>query len=68
MKELPALEVVMLDAGLVMVEGGMTLPITNWFDGDGEECQPTDAVVIVAGNAQYGWITIEITHEPETVH
>lgn len=64
----PLIETVMIDAGLVLIEGGVTLPITHWFDCDGEECEPDDAVSIVAGTDDYGWLTIDVSGEAETVH
>ena len=34
---------------LFMADDGALFPITNWFDPDGNECEPEDAVTAVAG-------------------
>lgn len=64
----PNVETVMLEAGYVVLEGGLVLPILDYLDDDGEDCEPDDAVTCVAGNAEYGWITVMVFAEPVTVH
>ena len=40
---------------------GERLPVTNWMDGDGDNCSAIDAVVAVAGpDASGKWHTIDL--------
>lgn len=55
----------------VLLTDGTELPIAGYMDVYGNDCDPSDAVVIVAGTDEYGWLTIEIDWddmEPVTVH
>lgn len=36
------------------------MPITSWFDDEGEDCDPDDAIVCVAGSEGLGWVTITL--------
>ena len=63
----PVVSVVDLKTLTVTMGDGTVLPITNLFDSDGEDCEPDDAVAIVAGTDDYGWLDIAIS-EKETVH
>lgn len=57
------------DENVVVMSDGTEIPITNYFDEWGEECEPDDAVTCVAGSDSYGWITIDLTEfEQITVH
>lgn len=62
-----AIEYVDLDAGMVRLADGTELPITDWFDCDGDDCEPENAVTIVAGSEAFGWIDVELSRA-ETVH
>lgn len=47
--------------GLVLTDTGEVLPITNWFVGDGDDCEclPAEADQCVAGPASDGsWFRI----------
>jgi hypothetical protein len=39
---------------------GVVYPVTNWFGDDGDDCEPNDAVVCVAGSEALGWLTIDL--------
>jgi hypothetical protein len=60
-------DVVMIDERQVLMCSGTLLPVTNWFDDDGDECEPDDAVTCVAGDDERGWYSIEIL-PADTVH
>lgn len=53
--------------GWVVLGDGTTLPITDYFDGTGDDCDPEEATVIVAGTDAFGWLTIEIEDERPTM-
>lgn len=58
-------------AGAVAVlDNGERLPITNWFDLDGDECEPDDAISVVAGPDRNGfWYAIDLEQfQPIQVH
>ena len=67
MKLTDDIEFVDMTEGNVVMADGTILPITDWFDDDGEDCEPSEAVMIVAGNDDYGWIDVAVSG-PETVH
>lgn len=52
---------------LVVLEDGTTLPITNFFDEFGEDCDPDDATVIVAGREGFGYMVVELDFFDEEV-
>lgn len=46
---------------IVVTKAGDALPVTNWYDEDGDECEPGDAVAAVAGPQQDGsWISFDL--------
>lgn len=53
---------------LCTTSDNVVLPVTDWLDTDGEQCDPEHAVVCVAGEDGYGWLTIELTGELESIH
>lgn len=47
---------------VVVTEDGQELPITNFFDADGEDCDFDEAVTCVAGPDRDGlWLTIDFS-------
>lgn len=54
--------VVAINCGLrqVLLDDGTMIPITNFFDEFGDDCEPDDALVVVAGNDGFGYLTIEL--------
>ncbi len=63
-----AIAYVDLGGMFVLLNNGETLPITNMFDADGDECDPDEAVSVVAGADGLGWwsVPLEFT-APETL-
>lgn len=63
-------EVDMLDllGGFVLMSDGQTVPITNFFDEDGDECDPLDAVSVVAGPHDGLWLSVEVGEERLVLH
>lgn len=53
---------------LVHLDSGEALPITNFFNSDGEDCDSFEAVACVAGTDDFGWITIDISDLRGTIH
>ena len=46
---------------IAFMEDGQELPITNFFDPDGDDCDFDDAVTCVAGPDKDGfWISIDL--------
>jgi hypothetical protein len=53
---------------LLLLSNGRTVPVTNWFDITGEECEPFDAVTAVGGSDNQ-WFSVILSYfEPETTH
>lgn len=48
-----------LELKLVVDDHGNVLPITNWFDADGDECAPDDALACVAGTGEL-WYAVNL--------
>lgn len=65
---LPIIEAVQLGERIVVLDGGIVLPITNLFDSDGDECEPDEAYTGVAGTDEYGWITFTVSDEKDSIH
>lgn len=55
---------------IALLSADLIVPITNWLDVFGEECDPDDAVSCVAGPDESGyWYAIDLTQFPAaTVH
>jgi hypothetical protein len=49
-----------LDKGNVYLEGGKMVPIVHFFDEMGDDCEPTEAVSIVAGDDAIGWYSMDL--------
>lgn len=65
-----AVEAINRTLGVVLMVGGSTVPVTNWLDDDGEECDAQDAVMAVAGPSIDGrWHTLDLAEfEAADVH
>jgi hypothetical protein len=48
---------------LAVMPHGQVVPVTNWFDDEGDDCEHTDAITCVAGCDEIGWMTIELTRD-----
>lgn len=56
-------EIRALNKGLAVAttDAGEHLPITDWLDADGDDCEPERAVVAVAGpDARGGWHVLRL--------
>ena len=64
-----AIAYVDLGGMFVLLNNGETLPITNMFDADGDECEAAEAVSIVAGIDGLGWWSVPLEFaEEERMH
>ena len=52
------IEAINLTARLVLIHTGECLPITNFYDWGGEECEPDEAMQAVAGHGNT-WISFD---------
>lgn len=60
-------DIINLRERYALMTDGKVLPITNFMNAGGEETDdPYEAVVCVAGEDGYGWLTIDIY--PEDTH
>lgn len=60
------IEVSCVKGGVAYTEDGQVLPVTNWLDEDGDDCDEDDAVVCVAGPDRDGfWLTIDFREMEE---
>lgn len=57
-----------LDYDKVILDDGTELPVTNWFDDDGDECDPDDAITCIAGTDEDGWLTIDLRQFGEATY
>jgi hypothetical protein len=52
------------DLCIALLDNDVVLPITNWIGADGEECEPVESVVCVAGPSLHkhkiGFYTIDL--------
>lgn len=64
-----AIAYVDLGGMLILLNSGDTLPITNMFDENGDECEADEAVSVVAGSDGLGWWSVGLEWaEPETLN
>lgn len=57
-----AVEAINRKTGLVLMSGGAKVPITNWLDASGDDCEEPDAVLCVCGPSSEGrWHTLELS-------
>lgn len=56
----PELVDVDITSGLVTCDDGEVLPILNYRDEFGDDCDAIDAVSVYAGRDDYGWLSIDI--------
>ena len=54
-----------LDDQVLLCQEGVILPITNWIDEDGEDCEQEEATCFVAGTEEHGYVTC-LLHEYTT--
>ncbi|MDW9880494.1 hypothetical protein GOA90_25235 [Sinorhizobium meliloti] len=66
--DLPDIERISIEGRFVVLSDGEVLPITDFFDDEGDDCEPADAVECVAGRDGYGWMTIAIEGEAGAIH
>lgn len=59
-KPAPTVELLNLTQNYAVFAGGLTLPITDYFDAAGDNCEAIEAIVCIAGDDAHGWYTIEI--------
>lgn len=62
-REFPGVEYVNLSKRCVLLCDGAMLPVIKFWDEDGDECEPHDAVSCSAGRDDYGWISCLIMPE-----
>lgn len=70
MQDDPYCDAINLASATAILDNGDTIPIVAWFDADGEDCEPGEAIVCVAGPCSNGkWYTIEILQfDRATIH
>jgi hypothetical protein len=56
------------ERSFVVMGDDTVIPITNFIDFDGEDCDPDDAYALVAGDEDFGWLTIEAPDFDTAVH
>jgi len=55
------------DQSTALMDDGQLIEITDWLDAEGDECEPQDAVVAVAGPLPSGqWVAINLAAFAET--
>lgn len=61
-------EMVSRSERFVVASNGLLYPITHFFDADGDECGPDEAVTAVAGCGNT-WFTVLLTqYRPRVLH
>lgn len=58
--DFPEIKVVSLDQRTVTLADGTVLPATDFIDKFGDDCEPIDAVVCIAGSDDFGWMQVDI--------
>jgi hypothetical protein len=55
-----AVEMISLNGRFILLDSGVVLPISDFFDRYGDPCEPDDAASCVAGTDDFGWISVAI--------
>ena len=60
---MPQIESLNISLGVAILSDGQSVPITNAFDSDGDECDllSDDVVVLVAGSDRTGWYVVPMS-------
>jgi len=45
---------------VALMDCGCQIPVTDWFDATGQDCNPADAIVCVCGDDAHGWFTVDL--------
>lgn len=45
---------------IAVLSNNAAVPVTHWFDGMAEVCDPIHAVACVAGSDEQGWFSIDL--------
>lgn len=53
---------VLLSEKIVLLDDHRYVEITDCFDARGDNCEPEDATVVVAGCDELGWLTIDVSN------
>lgn len=54
---------------IAMLEDNMQIPVVHWFDEDGDDCEPPEAKVCVAGSEELGWWVVDLSlYQERVVH
>jgi hypothetical protein len=48
--------------GLALTDADEVVPITNWLDAEGDECERDEAVMALAGQDGIGWFSLVLDH------
>ena len=55
--------------GIALMNCDCHVPVTEWFDATGQDCEPEDAIVCVCGDEDHGWFTVDLeAFQVVTVH
>jgi hypothetical protein len=67
--ETAEVDLINMDDRVVHMTDGTMLPIVEFYDDDGAECDPDDAIGCSAGTEEYGFVDITIVAtEPVYLH
>lgn len=57
------LDVVSLNrsSGVALLSNDAIVPVTNWFDFEGDECEEHLATTCVCGDADNGWFAVDLS-------
>jgi hypothetical protein len=67
--EIPDVHLINRKQCVAVLTNGYVVPVTHWFGTGGEDCEPDQAVVCVAGDETFGWYTVDlVAFDYVTVH
>ena len=45
---------------VALMDCGCQIPVTDWYDNKGNDCEPKDAIVCACGDDDHGWFTVDL--------
>lgn len=62
-------EYISRSAEIAVLNNGISVPVTHWFDALGDECEADEADACVCGDDEWGWFHIDLENSCHaTVH
>lgn len=49
-------------AGIAVLSCNCAVPVTHWFDHNGNDCAATEGDICVCGDEEHGWFIVDVSN------